>query len=137
MSFHRRNWMLVATLTAVVAAAPCCVAQEAPAATGEAAAQQLSLASMFSDHMVLQRDMKLPIWGKAAPDAKVTVQLGEAKQEATADGSGKWRVTVGPLKAGGAPLELTVNSGDQSLDLKDILVGEVWVASGQSNMEWT
>jgi sialate O-acetylesterase len=102
----------------------------------QGAEQGLSLASIFSDHMVLQRDVKLPIWGKAAPGAKVTVRLGETSQDATADANGAWRVTFEPLKSGGDALELSVSSGDDAVQYKDILVGEVWVASGQSNMEW-
>jgi sialate O-acetylesterase len=108
----------------------------------EAAAkpEKLSLASMFSDHMVLQRDIKVPIWGKAKPESQITVQIGDAKdgkQETTADGNGDWSVVVGPLKSGGKPLEITVTAGDETVKLSDVLVGEVWVASGQSNMQWS
>jgi sialate O-acetylesterase len=135
MKLRLRTSFLLAILPTLLAASSHCLAQDSPPAESSNATQ-FSLASIFSDHMVLQRDMKLPIWGKAAPGATVIVQLGDAKQEATAEGSGKWRVNVGPLKAGSDPLELTVNSGNASLHLTDILVGEVWVASGQSNMEW-
>ena len=97
---------------------------------------KLSLASIFSDHMVLQRDAKLPVWGHAAPGAKVEVQLAGKTKEATADEQGNWSVDFAPLQAGGGPLELSVKSGDENLHLSDILVGEVWVACGPSNMEW-
>ncbi len=85
--------------------------------------------------MVLQRDMKLPLWGHAAPGTKVTVKFDDDEQQTTADADGKWKAVLGPFDAGG-PLELTVSSGDEELTLHDVLVGEVWVASGQSNMEW-
>jgi sialate O-acetylesterase len=96
----------------------------------------LELASIFSDHMVLQRDCAIPIWGSAAPGAVVRVQLGERTRQVTTDAQGAWRVELGPLAAGG-PLELRVWSEGALLQLTDILVGEVWVASGQSNMQWT
>jgi sialate O-acetylesterase len=136
MNLRLREAFVFWTLAALIAAAPYCLAQAPAAASVDAPAQQLSLASIFSDHMVLQRDLKLPIWGKAAPGAKVSIQLGDEKQETAADENGKWRVSVGPLKSGGEPLELAVSSGDESVRLTDVLVGEVWVASGQSNMEW-
>jgi sialate O-acetylesterase len=116
-----------------------CHAQPAATAPAEksATAAKLSLASIFSNHMVLQRDMKLPIWGTAAPGAKVTVQIAGKTQEATADADGKWQLSVGPLKASKSPLELNTTAGDQSVHFSDVLVGDVWVASGQSNMEWS
>jgi sialate O-acetylesterase len=117
-----------------MASAPLAVAQQA---TAEAkTATKLSLASIFSDHMVLQRDVKLPIWGHAEPGAKVEVQLAGTTKEATADKDGKWSVSFSPLKAGGGPLELSVKSSDETVHMTDVLVGDVWVASGQSNMEW-
>jgi sialate O-acetylesterase len=130
------NCAFFALLVALLIDASISKAQQPSTAPADQAAKTLSLASIFSDHMVLQREVKLPIWGKAAPGAKVTVQLGETKTEAAADEAGKWRVHIEPLKSGGEPLELTVTSGDESINLGDILVGEVWIASGQSNMEW-
>ena len=124
------RWLLLGTAM-LLGAAPCRVsAQESKDQSGD-----FSLASIFSDHMVLQRDMKVPIWGAAAPGAKVVVQIGDDKQEATADDDGNWRVAMKPLDAGG-PHSVHVASGDQELELKDVLAGDVWVASGQSNMEW-
>jgi sialate O-acetylesterase len=98
--------------------------------------KQLSLASIFSDHMVLQRELKALIWGTAAPGANVTVAIAGQKHEATADSEGKWRVKLEPMPAGSEPVDLTVSSGDETVRMTDILVGDVWVASGQSNMEW-
>ncbi|MBA4105068.1 MAG: sialate O-acetylesterase [Pirellula sp.] len=134
MNLAARTFVSALTLLTITATAPLAVAQQATAEAKTATA--LSLASIFSDHMVLQRDIKLPIWGHAAPGAKVEVQLAGATKEATADADGKWTVSFGPLKAGGGPLELAVKSGDETVHMTDILVGDVWVASGQSNMEW-
>jgi len=86
--------------------------------------------------MVLQRGRPVAVWGWADPNAKVAVAVGDAKAEAAADANGMWRAKVGPLKAGG-PLELTVRSGEQTLKVSDVLVGEVWLCSGQSNMAMT
>ncbi len=90
------------------------------------------LAEMFSEHAVLQRDINLPIWGTAAPGEKVTVTLCEQTGKATADEKGDWKLVLPPLAAGG-PFELTVSASNK-FTLKDILVGEVWLCSGQSNM---
>lgn len=102
---------------------------EAPAET------TLELASVFSDHMVLQRDRAIPIWGTARPDATVHVEFGSKTRETTADEQGDWQLKLGPLEAGG-PFEMKVWTDGAALNLQDILVGEVWVASGQSNMQW-
>lgn len=96
------------------------------------AAADVKLPAVLSDHMVLQRDKPVPIWGTAAADEKVTVKFRDQTQTATAGADGKWKVELAPLKAGG-PDALTV-SGKNEIALKDILVGEVWVGSGQSNM---
>jgi sialate O-acetylesterase len=94
----------------------------------------VKLAPIFGDHMVLQRDMKVPVWGKAAPGEEVTVAFLDQKKITKADEDGKWLVKLDELKAGG-PYELTVQ-GKNTVTLKDVLVGEVWVCSGQSNMQW-
>src|SRR5687768_16127509 len=98
--------------------------------------KQLALASIFSDHMVLQRDLNAPVWGTAAPGATVNLEIAGQKHKATADSNGKWRVQLEPMKASAEPLTLTVSSGDETISVGDVLVGDVWVASGQSNMEW-
>jgi len=87
---------------------------------------------MFSDHMVLQRGMRVPIWGTAAPGEKITVAFRDQKKQTEADKDGKWLVRLDPLKVG-EPGKLTV-SGGNSVAFGDVLVGEVWVGSGQSNM---
>ena len=96
------------------------------------AAAAVKLPAVIGDNMVLQRDMKVPIWGTADPGEKVTVTIGDQKAAATANADGRWMVRLDPLKAGG-PFEMTV-AGSNRITLKDILVGEVWVCSGQSNM---
>ena len=96
---------------------------------------EVSLPAVIGSHMVLQREKPLPIWGWAAPGEEITVTLGESTMKATADAKGDWRVTLPALQAGG-PFEMTV-AGSNTIKLTDILVGEVWVCSGQSNMQWS
>ena len=91
-----------------------------------------SLDPMFSDHMVLQREMPVPIWGRADPGEKVTVSFRDQEKETTADKDGKWSVRLDPLKVS-RPGKLTV-AGKTTLVLNDVLIGEVWLGSGQSNM---
>lgn len=88
-------------------------------------------AQVFDHNMVLQRNRLLPVWGWAEPAQKVTVSIAGQKASATANKQGEWRVTLKPMKAGG-PHTMTI-TGKQTLTLNNILVGEVWVCSGQSN----
>ena len=90
--------------------------------------------SMFGDGMVLQREMAVPVWGTAAPGEKVTVQFAGQSKSAPADGNGKWMVKLDPLKASDKGAVLTI-AGKNKVTFTDILVGEVWVCSGQSNMQ--
>ena len=94
----------------------------------------VTLPSLISDHMVLQRGTPVHIWGNAAPAEAVTVAFRGATRTATADDIGHWSVYLPPSDAGG-PFELTVK-GANAITLSDVLVGEVWVDSGQSNMEF-
>jgi len=94
------------------------------------------LPAIISDNMVLQSDQALPIWGWADPGEEVTVTLGSAKVSAKADDKGKWSVKLPAQKTSATPVEMTV-AGKNSVTVKNILVGEVWGGSGQSNMEWT
>jgi sialate O-acetylesterase len=100
-----------------------------------AAQADVKLPSVLNSHMVLQRDMPIPVWGWADAGEKVTVSIGDEKATATADAQGRWNVSLPAMKADGKTYSLTV-SGNNTLTLEDILVGEVWVGSGQSNMEW-
>jgi sialate O-acetylesterase len=95
---------------------------------------ELKLHPLFSDHMVLQADFSCPIWGTVEPGEEVTVSIAGQKKTAKADGEGNWSLKLDPSKAGG-PHELTV-AGRNSVTVHDVLFGEVWVCSGQSNMEW-
>ncbi len=94
---------------------------------------EVKLPSIFSDNMVFQQGMKLPVWGTAAPGEKVKVSFNGQEAEATADATGKWMVELSPVNAGG-PFEMTV-SASNTVTVRNILAGEVWLCSGQSNME--
>ncbi|MBL7707796.1 MAG: sialate O-acetylesterase, partial [Chitinophagaceae bacterium] len=93
----------------------------------------ISLPKIFGDNMVLQRDKPVRIWGWAATGEKVTVQFNQQKKNTKADKAGKWEILLAPEAAGG-PYQLTVQ-GKNKLVIQNILVGEVWICSGQSNME--
>ncbi len=103
-------------------------------ATIRPVAADVALPHVFGDHMVLQRDRALPIWGTAAAGENVSVTFGGEVQRTTADANGRWRVTLGAREASTNPQELVI-AGTNTLTLRDILVGEVWLCSGQSNME--
>lgn len=98
---------------------------------------EVKLARIFSDHVVLQRQKPIPVWGWANPAETIRVSLGTQNVTTRADRAGKWMVTFAPMEANGAPLELKVASPSGNLTIKDVLMGEVWLCSGQSNMEWT
>jgi sialate O-acetylesterase len=97
------------------------------------AAADVKLPAVIGDNMVLQQGKPVAIWGTADPGEQVTVTLGEQKQTATADGNGQWKVSLEPLKQGG-PFDMTV-AGNNTTTVHNVLVGEVWICSGQSNME--
>lgn len=92
----------------------------------------VKLPALFSDHMVLQSGERVPVWGWAKTNETVTVELGTQKLVTVADAGGRWRVLLEPLPAG-ATFSLTVR-GENTLTVRDVLVGEVWLGSGQSNM---
>ena len=96
----------------------------------------VKLPSVLNSHMVLQRDMPIPVWGWADAGENVTVSIGDASASATADADGKWKVSLPAMKADGNTHAMTV-AGKNTVTLDDILIGEVWVGSGQSNMEWS
>jgi sialate O-acetylesterase len=93
----------------------------------------VKLPAIFSNGMVLQEDAKIPVWGWADPGEKVAVTLGTATQSTAADAKGAWRVEFPALPTTTTPLTMTV-TGKNTLKFDDILVGDVWLASGQSNM---
>ena len=98
---------------------------------------EIAVARIFSDHMILQRDLPVPIWGKATAGAMVTVQFDDQSVHAKSEADGRWRIALRPMKASEDGRELVVQSGDQRVVIKDVLVGEVWFAGGQSNMAYT
>lgn len=102
---------------------------------GTAAKGEVKLASFFSDNMVLQQQTQCNLWGKATPGKAVTIRTSWDQQtyRVTADRNGSWKVQVQTTKAGG-PYVITFNDGQETC-LKNILLGEVWICSGQSNME--
>jgi len=100
-----------------------------------ATAAVLELPSIFTDHLVLQREMEAPVWGRASPGAEVSVRLGDMPMLITrADEAGNWKVVFKELKTRVVPTTLVVTSAAESITLRDVVVGEVWFAGGQSNM---
>jgi len=93
-----------------------------------------ALPAIISDHMVLQAGREVPIWGWAEPGEEIEVTIGKQSRAARADESGRWKVAFSPLQAGG-PWRLTVH-GRKTITVEDVLVGEVWLCSGQSNMQF-
>ena len=98
-----------------------------------AANAEVTLPKLFSSHMILQRDMPIHIWGNAAPGEQITVDLHGSANTATTDDLGRWSVYL-PAQSAGGPFTLTVH-GTNTVQLEDILIGDLWIASGQSNME--
>ncbi|MES2708390.1 MAG: sialate O-acetylesterase [Verrucomicrobiota bacterium] len=96
---------------------------------------EVKLPPVFASHMVLQRDKPVPVWGTADAGEKVAVAIGGQTQETTAGADGKWMVKLSPMPANAVPQTLEVRGGNK-IEFTDVLVGEVWLGSGQSNMEW-
>ncbi len=132
---------------------------------GTAARAEVRVAKIFGDYMVLQRDKPIPVWGWANPGEEVTVEFAGQSKQAAADDNGKWMATLAPVSAGGPhtlaiqgdappPDEQTAETEEDGrrgrrrqqpksdaplpgqVLIRDVLVGEVWICSGQSNMEW-
>lgn len=103
-----------------------------------ASAQDLKLPAIFGDHMVLQAQSDVPVWGMAAAGSTVHIAGGwwPGTISTRADKLGKWQVTLRTLQTGG-PYSIVVESGNDRIEFKDVLFGEVWLCGGQSNMEWT
>lgn len=100
-------------------------------------AQELTLGSPFTDHMVLQRDQAVPVWGWAKPAASITVRFAGQEKTGKADETGKWQVLLDPLQgsAKGAVFTAETNKDGEAITLEDVVIGEVWICSGQSNMQ--
>ncbi len=103
---------------------------------GYVSAQQMSVANIFTDDAVLQRNKKNKIWGKAQPEKTVKLTFDGRTYQTTAAADGSWLIETAVLKTG-APRTMTIISGEETLTLKNILVGDVWICSGQSNMEFS
>ena len=95
----------------------------------------VKMPNIFGDHMVLQQDVKIPVWGWAEPGEDVMVTLGDRSAKTKADGNGKWRLDLDKVSAAAEPQVLTV-TGKNTVKFEDVLVGDVWLCSGQSNMEF-
>lgn len=96
---------------------------------------KIELPALFSDHMVLQRQLPIPIWGKASPGSSISVFLDNLVAESISDADGNWMVTLPEMEAGG-PFRLVVRGEDEKKVIEDVLIGEVWLCSGQSNMQF-
>ena len=94
----------------------------------------VTLPKLFSDHMMLQQNVPVRVWGKASPGEHVRISFRDQAVSTRADGQGRWEAFLRPMKPG--PASLLRIEGENSITLQDVLVGEVWVASGQSNMVW-
>jgi len=99
-----------------------------------AARANVSLPDVLSDGMVLQQNQKVPVWGKGDPGESVTVRFGGQSKSTTATAEGEWLIKLDPMKANAAPATMTI-SGRNTIELRNILVGEVWLVAGQSNMQ--
>jgi len=107
------------------------------AALSSLAHAELRTAKVFSNHMVIQRDMPAPVWGWSDPGAEISVTFSGQTKTVTANPSGRWKVQLDPRPANttGQPMQVVSKSGE-SITFNDVLIGDVWICSGQSNMEW-
>lgn len=96
-------------------------------------AKDIELLPLFTDNMVLQQKQAIPIWGTAEPGGEVTVTLNDQQSKGIVDSEGNWKVSLSPVPAGG-PYELSVR-GEKTIKINNVMIGEVWICSGQSNME--
>ncbi|MBC3786629.1 sialate O-acetylesterase [Spirosoma utsteinense] len=101
----------------------------------QTALAEVRLPKVFGSHMVLQRRKPIPVWGWADAGEKITVTLASQSKTASTGKDGKWRVSLDPIEAGG-PFQLVVRGKKNTVTYDDVLAGEVWLCSGQSNMEW-
>lgn len=97
---------------------------------------KVTLPAILSDSMVLQRDQEVPVWGCAAPGEQISVTFAGQQKQTTADNEGKWMLYLSPLQASAQPANMLI-TGENTIELKGLLVGEVWFCTGQSNMQLT
>ena len=100
------------------------------------ASADVKLNELFADHMVLQRDLPVAVFGAAEPNEKVTVAFAGQEKSVAADKDGRWMIKLDAMKAAAVPAVMTV-TGNNKLTLNDVVVGDVWICSGQSNMDFT
>ena len=132
MHVHRKHialWLVAPLLGAALTSCAAPVAAPGPAA-------EVTLAPLFGDHAVLQRDKPVPVWGRAGAADTVTVTFHGQAARTVAGADGRWMVRIGPFAASAEPADLVV-AGARTVTLHDVVVGEVWLCSGQSNMEFT
>ncbi len=130
----RNTRLLVLTIVLLLSPVAGLIAAEQAAAKP---APALELGAPFRDNAILQREMALPVWGWNTPRTTVTVEFAGQKETSPTDAQGKWLLKLKPLKASAEPTEMVISdSAGNKTTLKNLLVGEVWHASGQSNMEW-
>ena len=133
LSYLFRNLLfLIPMIVIALFGNPAAVAQKSPAQ------KALSLAGVFGNNMVIQQKADAAIWGQAKPNAEVAVKTSWQKEftKTTADEKGHWETTIKTPAAGGGDLTIVVESGGEKVQLKNVLAGEVWICSGQSNMQW-
>lgn len=94
-------------------------------------AVELRLPAMFADHMILQREQPVPVWGWGEAGAKVTVAFAGQTKSAVADSTGKWSLKLDAMKAGSGPQRMTSTAGQSRVEIHDVWIGEVWHCSGQ------
>jgi sialate O-acetylesterase len=97
----------------------------------------ITLPKIIGDNMVLQRNKPVVIWGKATDGEKITVKFNQQTKTTAADNSGNWQIVLNAMTTSDKPAVMTITGDDSTITLKNILVGEVWLCSGQSNMEYT
>jgi len=102
---------------------------------GSSVLAEVKVAPPLTSNMVLQRNVNVPIWGTAAPGGDVTVSFHGQRKQTTADAAGRWKLALSPMKAGG-PHTMTIAGKANTLTLSNVLIGEVWICTGQSNMDF-
>jgi hypothetical protein len=133
----KQNHMTHRVFALISAAFTLLLAPLAALAAETKTAPEIELGAPFADNAILQREMDLPVWGWSKPSTKITVEFAGQKASTEAGKNGKWLVKLAPLKANAEPAEMIITASDgKKVVLKNILVGEVWMASGQSNMQW-
>lgn len=123
------KWVQKISLAVILISSTFC-----PLAHPNCQARNLRPASIFNDNMILQRNTEIKIWGQAVPGATVAIQFASKKISSVSDVTGKWVAVLPPFSACASPQEMVIESGNERIVFDNILIGDVWLASGQSNM---